>query len=507
MARAMLRNLGALLALLVVLAWGMAGAALAQSPDLVLKGVISGADHQTYREISFRVPAGVERITVEFSYTGRDEKTTIDLGVRDPQRFRGWSGGNKARFTISAEDATPSYLPGPIVAGTWRLVLGVPNIRKTSHATYEARVWFDRRGQFSGFVDRPLKAPAGWYRGDLHSHTGNSDGACQPRGKWGSTDGKTRTPCPVFRTAETAAERELDFIAITDHNATSQYEAMRELQGYFDSLLLIPGREITTFYGHANVFGPTAFIDFQVGSAHAPTINDVIAQVAARGGVFSVNHPKQPSGESCMGCGWTAAKTDWSKVTSIEVVNGGSMNAVGGQAETAFSGIPFWEDLLNQGYRLTGVGGSDNHDADLPLSTASAIGRPTTVIWAQNLSQPALLDGLKSGRVFIDLDSVPSRRLEFSAEAGGRHIEMGGALPAAGPARFSVHVTGVSGGRVEVVENGRPLTTLALARLADDDETRMFDLPAQPAKSWVRVNVRNAEGRLVLVGNPIYLNR
>jgi len=34
--------------------------------------------------------------------------------------------------------------------------------------------------------------------------------------------------------------RGLDFIAITDHNATSQYNPMRELQPYFDKLLLIP---------------------------------------------------------------------------------------------------------------------------------------------------------------------------------------------------------------------------------------------------------------------------
>ena len=47
----------------------------------------------------------------------------IDLGVRDPVRFRGWSGGNKASFTISDADATPSYLPGPLPAGAWKNVL------------------------------------------------------------------------------------------------------------------------------------------------------------------------------------------------------------------------------------------------------------------------------------------------------------------------------------------------------------------------------------------------
>lgn len=38
------------------------------------------------------------------------------------------------------------------------------------------------------------------------------------------------------------------------------------LQPAFDKILLVPGREITTFYGHANVFGLTDFIDFRMTS-------------------------------------------------------------------------------------------------------------------------------------------------------------------------------------------------------------------------------------------------
>jgi hypothetical protein len=34
-----------------------------------------------------------------------------------------------------------------------------------------------------------------------------------------------------------------------------------------------------------------------------------------------------------------------------------------------------------------------------------------------------------------------------------------------------------------------------------------FDLPGDGARHWVRLNVRDREGRLTLVGNPIYVNR
>lgn len=493
-------------ALLTAALLGLPGEAMAQ--DLVLRGELTGADHQTYREVPFEVPAGTGRITVEVGYTGREARTTIDLGLRDPERFRGWSGGNKARFTVSAEEATPSYLPGTLPAGTWSLVLGVPNIRPTTRSTYEARIWFDRENEaFAGFAETPLEGGPGWYRGDLHSHTGHSDASCRPRGRGdGSADPAPRVPCPVYRTVEAATAAGLDFIAVTDHNTTSHAEALRELQIGFDDLLLIPGREITTFQGHANIFGPTAYVDFQVGGPRAPTMNAVIEEVAALGGVFSVNHPASPSGEVCMGCGWTAPETDWSRVQAIEVVNGGSMRALGGQAETPLSGIPFWETLLNQGHRLTAIGGSDNHDADLPFDTPSAIGRPTTVIWADALSQPAVLAGLRAGRVFIDLDGDRGRSLEFSAEAGGARVEMGGALTAPGVVRFTVKAGGLAGGRIEVIRDGRP-AEIVLPALNASAESRAFDLPIDGARAWVRINVRDGAGRLILVGNPIYLNR
>ena len=103
-------------------------------------------------------------------------------------------------------------------------------------------------------------------------HDAHSDGSCL------SQSGK-KVPCPLYKTVETAAARGLDFIAISDHNTTSHYNDMRELQPYFDRLLLIPAREITTFQGHANVYGPTDFIDFRLTSPHVPNFNKLLDEV------------------------------------------------------------------------------------------------------------------------------------------------------------------------------------------------------------------------------------
>ncbi len=468
--------------------------------DLTLTGVMTHADHQTYREVPFKVPAGTTRLTVEFAYTGKDEKSVIDLGVRDPVRFRGWSGGAKAGFTISDADATPSYLPGPIPAGTWKLVLGAPNIRPNAAAHYTAHIHFDHGLAFAGFSAAPIKAGPGWYRGDLHMHTAHSDASClSVRG--------AHVPCPVFKTLEAAHARGLDFIAVTDHNDAAQNNALRELAPYFDDLLLIPGREITTFNGHANVWGPTGPMDFQLGSARAPTLAAIQTEVEKAAGLISINHPGQPSGEACTGCGWTVKDTDFSRIQAIEAVNGGSSRLPGG-AESAISGIPFWEARLNAGLRITGVGGSDNHDATFDPRLPAAVGRPTTVVHATELSQPAVLAAIRAGHVFVDIEGTRDRVVEITATMGGASAGMGDPLPAPAqaPVSLSVHVLHAKGGLVRLAGDGAKLADHAEAALAGDDATASFRLISDGARHWIRADVRGPDGNLWLLGNPVYLN-
>lgn len=465
-------------------------------PDLVLTGVITHAENQTYHEVPFSVPLGVTRITVQFSYSGRGQHTTIDLGIFDAERFRGWSGGNKSTFTISVADATPSYLPGPIRPGVWRLILGIPNIREGVHSEFQAKIYFSRAGAVapvSSFSDVPVNAESGWFRGDLHMHTGHSDGSCK------SQSGR-QVPCPVFKTAEAAVNRGLNFIAVTDHNTISQYDALRELQPYFDKLLFIAGREITTFEGHANVLGSTQFIDFRLTSPHVPDMNRLLDQVRDLHALISINHPGDPSGEACMDCGWTVPNTDFSRIQAIEAINGGD-------SDSRFSGVPFWEMQLNRGFRLTAIGGSDNHHADL-MDAPSSIGHPTTVVYAKDLSEKSILDGIRSGRVFIDVEGSKNRLLDFWAKRGASTTYMGEQLkaPKGQPIQFSIHVAGVNGSSIEVIEDGHKASLLADTVIEQDDAAKTFDFTSDGARHWLRINIRAADNHLLLLGNPIYVN-
>jgi len=467
------------------------------APDLTLRGTITEADRETYVEVPFTVPSGVTRVSVQFSYTGHEHQTTIDLGLFDNERFRGWSGGNKSFFTVSETDATPSYLPGPVRPGVWRLILGVPSIGQGVRSEYIAKIYFAHArdtAAVSTFSVEPLRQGPAWYRGDLHMHDAHSDGSC-------TSQSGSKVPCPLYKTVEAAAARGLDFIAITDHNTVSHYDAMRELQPYFDRRLLIPGREITTFQGHANVFGTTDFIDFRLTSKHVPTFSDLLDQVERDHALLSINHPGLPTGSACMGCGWSVPNTDFSRIHVIEALNGGSLD---GQ----YSGVPFWQKRLNDGFRVTAVGGSDNHNATIEASSSSAIGRPTTVIYAANLSERAILDAVRAGHVFVDVLGSRDRAIELAATTNNQRAIMGDAVKA--PDKTAVHfklsMLNLKGAYPEVIRDGDTTGLLEKTPATGERETREFDYISDGRRHWLRVNIRASDGQLLILGNPIYVN-
>jgi hypothetical protein len=471
-----------------------------QAEPLILSGEITRADHQTYREIPFTVPAGTQRIIIDFTYD-KENRTVIDLGLRDPQGQRGWSGGNKSHIEVRQYNATPSYKPGPLQPGEWKLVLGIPNIREGQTAAYQATVtldpqpdaWDDTRVG----LQRPLDATTpGWFRGDFHVHTAHSDGACDVAGK--------RDPCPALHTFDAARDAGLDFVAITDHNTISQLDDMKLHQGWYPKTLLIPGTEITTFNGHANVIGNTDFLDFQLGSPRLPTLAKLFDQVDAANGFISINHPSLPSGEACMGCGWTVKETDWSRVTAIEVINGASMRTSG--PEGAFNGIAFWEKLLRDGHRITAIAGSDNHDAtDTTGARQSPVGKPATVVFADTLSTQGIIAGVRSGRVYVDTGAPAGATFDMTVSTPGAEARMGGELKLAAGERAAVRIdlgNFPPGARTQPVSHNL-LVTPGLT----PGDTFAIGLNDDASGGWFRVNIRDAGGELLLLGNPVYLTR
>ncbi|HUD30672.1 MAG TPA: CehA/McbA family metallohydrolase [Novosphingobium sp.] len=469
-----------------------------EKPDLVLTGTLDRSDYQSNVSVPFDVPAGVTRIGVEYEYTRPDGKTVINLGLFDGKAFRGWSGSNKHTVVIDENNATPSYTAGPVGGRRWALDLGVSFIGEGVTSRYTAKIWFWRHGEVpkaSTFSPEPLEQGTRWYRGDFHLHTGHSDGFCTSR------RGRS-VPCPLYRTADAALAAHLDFAAITDHNNVAHYGAMRELQPYYDDLLLIPGREMTTEQGHANIFGTTEYVDHRLGEKSMPDMATMIERSHAAGALFSINHPGSPTDHACRGCGWSAPDQTYAMTDAMEVMNSGNLwKQLGGV--DAGGDVAIWEKLVAQGRRITAIGGSDNHDTTLGRL---GVGFPATLVLAPELSERAILDAVKAGHVMIDMTGKPGIAFGLSANAGGRKGTVGDsfAVAAGQPLSLELTVAGARGRKLVGFLDGRAEPALSVESLGDRQEI-VLPWASDGSRHWIRFELRDGNQRLFMT-NPVYVN-
>ena len=320
------------------------------------------------RAVPVDVPAGVAALTVELGHDG-PPGSVLDLGLEGPSSHVGWSGGARSRIVVSEEWSTPGYLPTPMVDGAWQVLIGLHRVpapgvrmrlRVREAGAPEVAVARAAEPPDPPPAERPprrrdLPAVDGmsWLAGDFHSHTVHSDGALSIGGL-----------------AALAVSRGLDVLAVTDHNTTSHHPHLASV-GRAHGIELLPGQEMTRDVGHANAFGDIGFVDFR----RPPT--DWAADVEARGGILSVNHPL--SGD----CAWLGPEP---------------RPAVAEVWHSSWSLVPTWAAPLAWWAMTPGttpIGGSDFHHegADgLP-------GSPTT--WVLVDESHDVLTAIRAGRTAV----------------------------------------------------------------------------------------------------------
>ncbi len=351
------------------------------------------------------VAPGTAALRVTLSYA-RDSGAVLDLGCFGPSGFRGWSGGARSSFVISAAGATPGYLPGEVVAGLWQVAIGlyrVPaegvgyEVTAEQISGAEAAGWLagaladdgvvlaDSAGTggsagFAGLTgltglvgsfgppvvpvpgERPgrrgLPAAPGrtWLAGDLHAHTVHSDGAMT-----------------VPELAAHAVSRGLDFVAVTDHNTVSHHRELGWASAAY-GVTLVPGQEVTTPCGHAGVLGDTGWIDFRTSA------EEWLDAAERGGGLMSINHPF--AGD----VSWLHPMTR--RPPLLEVWHWSWLDPTW---TTPLSWWQAWDPSAIP------VGGSDWHrpGSDSPLGT------PTTWVECEDAGVDGVLEGLRGGRVAI----------------------------------------------------------------------------------------------------------
>lgn len=314
-----------------------------------------------YLYLPVEVPPSCPALSVRLSYDRNGG--VLDLGCFGAYGFRGWSGGERDRFVIAAGSATPGYLPGPLEAGEWHVVLGLHRVPGEGVA-YEvvAETGPAEPDPLPSAPPRPERPPRRslpatpgrrWLAGDLHSHSVHSDGV--------------RT---LEELACLAAARGLDFLAVTDHNTVSHHPHLPAAAAHA-GIHLLPGQEVTTGRGHANAFGDIGWIDFR----EPP--DAWLKESEARGGLLSVNHPL--AGD----CAWLHRLERRPPLAEV-------WHATWTDRRDA-APVGWW---LSWGENVVPVGGSDWHR---PSST-TALGEPTT--WVE-CTDGDLLGALADGRVAV----------------------------------------------------------------------------------------------------------
>ncbi|MGW5365613.1 CehA/McbA family metallohydrolase [Actinopolymorpha pittospori] len=439
-----------------------------------------------------KVPNGVNQIDVVYSY----DKPTVPAGTRgnacdigmfgpegiqlgNERGFRGWSGGFRDRFSISASEATPGYVPGPIKPGTWHVILGPYTVAPQGlNYKVDITLTFGPQGKAFKANPAPTSAPAkergkAWYRGDSHLHTVHSDGR--------------RTPDQLVAAARAAG---LDFITSTDHNTQSAQLHWGEFAT--DDLLIVNGEEVTTRSGHWPAIGLPAgtWIDWRYRASDPQDFRRFVNEVHHAGGLVTAAHPFA----NCFGC---AYEYSYELADLVEVWNGPWDIA----DEAA---VTHWDGLLRGGQWVPAIGNSDAHNPD------NTVGLPHTVVLADSLGSKDLMAGLKAGRSYLAESTAVS--LEFTASADGRTAGIGERLRASSgtPVTVEVTVKGAPGASVAINDQLGPERSATVP--ASGEATLTWTTDSRYTR-WVRAEVRRASGgpnsttpnAMVAMTNPIFV--
>jgi hypothetical protein len=323
-------------------------------------------DASIYQYVPFEVPAGTAGITIEMRH--HSPTAVIDLGLFDSYGFRGASGSERDIVMVSANKATPGYLPGEIKPGTWFVFIGLHRVDAEGTAV-EVKVSLGKPN-FPADPPQPAKpqrpprrilhSESGrrWFAADFHSHSVHSDGALT-----------------LDELAALAASRGLEILTVSDHNTTSHHPHLAA-SAKFAGINLLAGQEVTTDSGHANSFGMHEWIDFREAT------DSWLRETTERGGLLAVNHPIASP------CHWSRDLPDGIPLTELWHSS---------WDRRSYDPIAWWE----ANGRAIPIGGSDFHR----VKSDGLPGEPTT--WVQidtednEVTQNQILEALSNGRVAI----------------------------------------------------------------------------------------------------------
>jgi hypothetical protein len=448
------------------------GAAI--QPSQVITGEFGTELQGSFVLLPFQVPRGTTAVRVKYCWDppiGPFVRHTLDLGLYEPRaqpgalygprEFRGWGGSSHPDVIVSPEGfkseaeyvasprtnvpgkTTRGFVPGPIAPGEWAVELGVAAVVSQALGDADGKVGWRVEIELSSdpsFADEPYepvaydqtpaRAARGWYAGDMHVHAEHS--------ALGDAT-MTETFGFAFKPLSESGGG-LDFLMLSDYVVPAAWGEIGRYQPDFPGRLIARSAEVITYRGHTNNHASATYVDYRTGPIfereHDGTLlpkrsprppRELFADVHAAGGFTQINHPTIfPSTDPffqqfCRGCPWdyTDAETDYSKVDAIEVNTGPPPP----QNPYARSAIAFYERALDMGSKIAAVGASDSHNAGRTagfLSPQAPVGTPTTVVYADELSEGGIRRGIRARHTYVKLTGGKGPDLRFNVLVPGK---------------------------------------------------------------------------------------
>jgi hypothetical protein len=271
-------------------------------------------------------------------------------------------------------------------------------------------------------------SPLRWYRGNLHSHTIESDGDSAP-----------------YDVVGWYKRHGYQFLALTDHNTFT--DPARFDTNPNDNFLLLGGEEITNAKTvHVNAIGISRVIPVQKGASVTELLQASIDAVRAQGGVPLINHPN-------FGWAFTAAEMLPLKGAGLlEIASGHPVVNHAGDGAVP-STEQMWDELLSAGMRVFGAAVDDAHNfrQEFTMDRPNP-GRAWIVVRAPALTREQILASLNDGNFYA---STGVTLKDVRAAPDSLSVEIEPSTMTGSPPRFRTVFIG-NGGRVLAVSNENP---------------------------------------------------
>jgi hypothetical protein len=459
----------------------------------IFRGRVESNATRTYSYVPFEVPAGTQRIEISYQYSDKvgsepwlTHGNTIDIGLCDSRGitfgamgFRGWTGSARDSLTLTPTESTPGYVVGDIIPGTWTILLGFYKIAAQG-CDYEVTITVSEDGtgssegvqlpllELDNQVSHAKERPDHWYRGELHCHTDHSDGDSS-----------------VEAVVAEAMRLGLDFLAIMDHNNVSHHQSMLRLQQVEKPpITLIPGCEMTTYFGHWNVWGLSDWVEFRVESPDH--LRTAMLEAKRRGGLVSCNHPRT------YGPPW-----DYPEVTDYHCLEAWN----GPWPLNNWEALGYYESELRKGRQIVMVGGSDMHRLRSSQQQVARLAVPTNWIYCPHApTASALLNAIRAGHNSVS-DSPDGPRVSLHVNG----VMMGGKTQKS--AQTKIQVEAWNSAELELIIRGASGERLTKT-ISDQHFTGEFELDCSDELFLyvqLRIPTKNEDQPLIrAMSNPVY---